>query len=93
MVEVENDPERTRFVARKNGMEAELHYLKKSDHIWRFTRTFVPDEIRKQGVATKLVAGAFEYIRAHQIKVIPECDFVRDFLKKHPQYEELVAEE
>ena len=93
MVEVENDPDKTRFVARKNGMEAELHYIKKNDKIWKFTHTFVPEEIRRQGVATKLVAGALEYVRAHKIKVIAECEFVREFLKKHPKYEELVAEE
>lgn len=55
------------------------------------THTETPRALRGQGIASELVKGALEMIRADGHKVIAGCGFVVDFLDKHPEYADLVA--
>ncbi|MBV9978436.1 GNAT family N-acetyltransferase [Bradyrhizobium sp.] len=54
------------------------------------THTETPRPLRGRGIASELVKGALELIRADGHKVIAGCGFVADFLHKHPQYADLV---
>jgi len=54
------------------------------------THTETPRPLRGRGIASELVKGALELIRADGHKVIAGCGFVADFLRKHPQYADLV---
>ena len=54
------------------------------------THTETPRALRGQGVASELVKGALELIRADGQKVIAGCGFVVDYLRKHPQYADLM---
>ena len=54
------------------------------------THTETPRALRGQGVASELVKGALELIRADGQKVIAGCGFVVDYLRKHPEYEAMV---
>jgi predicted GNAT family acetyltransferase len=47
--------------------------------------------LRGRGIASQLVKGALELIRADDRKVIAGCGFVVDYLHKHPEYGDLVA--
>jgi uncharacterized protein len=55
------------------------------------THTETPPALRGRGVASELVKGALEMIRADGHKVIAGCGFVVDYLDKHPEYADLVA--
>ena len=55
------------------------------------THTETPRELRGQGVASELVRGALELIRADGSKVIAGCGFVVDYLNKHPEFADLVG--
>jgi uncharacterized protein len=55
------------------------------------THTETPRALRGRGIASELVKGALELIRAEGQKVIAGCGFVVDYLEKHPEYEDLVA--
>jgi len=55
------------------------------------THTETPRALRGQGIASELVKGALEMIRADGHKVIAGCGFVVDYLDKHPEYADLVA--
>jgi predicted GNAT family acetyltransferase len=55
------------------------------------THTETPRGLRGRGIASELVAGALELIRADGHKVIAGCGFVVDYLRKHPEYGDLVA--
>jgi predicted GNAT family acetyltransferase len=44
-----------------------------------------------QGFGSRLVAGAFEDIRARRLSVVPICPFVRSYLRRHPEDADLVA--
>jgi uncharacterized protein len=54
------------------------------------THTETPRALRGRGIASELVKGALEMIRADKQKVIAGCGFVADYLSKHPEYADLV---
>jgi len=55
------------------------------------THTETPRALRGRGIASELVKGALEIIRADGHKVIAGCGFVVDYLGKHPEYRDLLA--
>ena len=55
------------------------------------THTETPRALRGRGIASELVKGALEMIRADGRKVIAGCGFVADYLNKHPENRDLVA--
>jgi predicted GNAT family acetyltransferase len=55
------------------------------------THTETPRELRGRGVASELVRGALELIRADGLKVVAGCGFVVDYLNKHPEFADLVG--
>jgi uncharacterized protein len=52
---------------------------------------FAPRALRGRGIASELVRGAPELIRAARRKVIAGCGFVVDDLRKHPEFEDLAG--
>jgi predicted GNAT family acetyltransferase len=54
------------------------------------THTETPPALRGRGIASELVAGALELIRADGHKVIAGCSFVVDYLRKHREYGDMV---
>ncbi|MCF2523709.1 GNAT family N-acetyltransferase [Bradyrhizobium sp. G127] len=55
------------------------------------THTETPPALRGRGIASKLVQGALEQIRADGLKVVAGCGFVVDYLDKHPEFADLAA--
>jgi uncharacterized protein len=53
------------------------------------THTETPRSLRGRGIASELVQGALELIRADGSKVVAGCGFVMDYLRKHPEYADL----
>ena len=55
------------------------------------THTETPRALRGQGIASRLVEGALELIRADGRKVVAACAFVADYLHRHPEYADMVG--
>jgi len=55
------------------------------------THTETPRALRGRGIASELVKGALDMIRADGRKVIAGCGFVVDYLDRHPEDADLVA--
>ncbi|MBR0758193.1 N-acetyltransferase [Bradyrhizobium jicamae] len=53
------------------------------------THTETPRALRGRGIASELVKGALDLIRADGNKVIAGCGFVVDYLRKHPEYADI----
>jgi predicted GNAT family acetyltransferase len=51
----------------------------------------VPDALRGQGIASRLVRFALDYALAARVRVVPSCPFVAAFLDRHPGYESIDA--
>ena len=72
---------------------AKIDYkIGKSGNIY-LIHTEVPKEITHKGVANKIVREALEWIREHEMKMIPSCPYVKAFLKRNPgEYEDILAD-
>ena len=56
------------------------------------THTETPRALRGRGIASELVKGALELIRADGRKVIAGCGFVVDYLRKNPEFADLTGD-
>ncbi len=55
--------------------------------------TEVPVALRGTGLGSKLVEGALKLADQSGLKVVPQCPFVVEFLKRHPEYLHVVDPE
>ena len=55
------------------------------------THTETPRSLRGHGIASELVKGALQLIRADGSKVIAGCGFVVDYLNQHPEFADIVG--
>jgi predicted GNAT family acetyltransferase len=53
--------------------------------------TEVPHAFREKGVAKALARAALNYARAQRLSVKPDCPFIARFIRRHPEYADLVA--
>lgn len=51
----------------------------------------VPPALQGHGVGSALVRGALDRVRADGEKVIPRCSFVAAYIKRHAEYQSLLA--
>lgn len=56
-----------------------------------FTHTEVPEALEGQGVGSALARGALDDVRAQGLTVIPLCPFIAAFIRRHPEYLDLVS--
>lgn len=54
------------------------------------THTIVQPENEGQGVGSALARAALDHSRTKKMIVIPECAFVRAFIDRHPEYQDLL---
>ena len=88
MSEVRDNKSRQRFELDAGGALAFANYRLTPDTVI-ITHTETPAALRGRGIASELVKGALELIRADGLKVIAGCGFVVDYLQKHPEYADL----
>jgi hypothetical protein len=55
-----------------------------------FTHTIVPEELSGRGIANQLVKHGLDEARSRGLTVVPQCSFVAAFIKRHPEYEDLL---
>ena len=51
----------------------------------------VPSALEGQGLGGRLVKATLDDIRARGLKVVPRCSFVRAYMHRHPEYDDLLA--
>ncbi len=90
MNQVRDDKAQSRFELDAEGAVAFANYrLTPSTVI--ITHTETPPALRGRGIASELIQGALDLIRADGRKVIAGCSFVVDYLRKHPEYGDLLG--
>jgi predicted GNAT family acetyltransferase len=90
MTDVRDNKTKSRFELDVEGATAFANYRLVPSAVV-ITHTETPRELRGQGVASELVRGALELIRADGLKVVAGCGFVVDYLNKHPEFADLVG--
>jgi predicted GNAT family acetyltransferase len=74
-----------------DGHTAYVAYDLEGDERIVFTHTVVPEELSGQGLASALVKHALDDARSRNLKVVPQCSYVQTYLKKHPEYSDLIT--
>lgn len=87
---VRHEPERSRYSATVNGVEAVADYHRQGNVI-AFTHTEVPPQVQGRGVASALARKALDDARAAGDQVVPSCAFFEQFMQEHPEYDDLRA--
>ena len=90
-LEVVDNPEASRYEALLGDRVAGFsEYLVKPGRLV-FTHTIVEPEFEGRGFGSKLVREELDDVRRRGLKVTPLCPFVRAFIRRHPEYQDLVA--
>ncbi|MFT4122091.1 GNAT family N-acetyltransferase [Bradyrhizobium sp.] len=89
MSDVTNDEAHHRYQLEAEGYLAATYYTLDGDVI-TFVHTEVPPELGGKGIGSKLVKGALDQVRAAGLKVVAQCPFVKAYIEKHPDYQDLL---
>ena len=92
-LDIIHDEEDLRFYAVIAGDEAELTYTYPESGVMDFDHTFVPEGGRGKGYADQLVQTGLDYARSKNYQIVPSCPVVGAYIKRHPDYEDLVQPE
>ena len=87
--EIINNESEKRFEVSVNGLLSKLDYLQ-DENTFVITHVGVQPELRGQGVAGKLTQAGLEFAKAKSLRVIPMCSYAAAYIRRHPQYAELI---
>jgi predicted GNAT family acetyltransferase len=83
------------FHADVDGHRGELDYTLREGglrgSVMTITRTVVPPAIGGRGVAAELTRVALETARREGCTVVPACSYASAFIRRHPEFSDLVA--
>ncbi|HWJ22534.1 MAG TPA: GNAT family N-acetyltransferase [Gemmatimonadaceae bacterium] len=69
----------------------QLQYVRR-DGVVQLVHTEVPEALEGRGFGAALAKAALDAARAAGLKVVPTCPFVRTYIRRHPEYADLVVE-
>jgi predicted GNAT family acetyltransferase len=88
-MEVRHDPTAREFSVEVEGYIGALNYDLRGDTM-TITHTLVPEAIGGRGVAAELMRVALQTARAEGRKVVPMCSYAVAYLRRHPEYADLL---
>ncbi len=88
-LEIRDNPAQHRYEAHLDGHLAVVTYRREEGQI-TFIHTVVSPALEGHGVASKLVRAALDDARRLGLAVIPLCPYMVIFIRRHPEYIDLV---
>jgi uncharacterized protein len=87
---IEHLPGRGRFQTRVDGHLCVADYRLDGDRM-QMLHTEVHPSLQGHGIAARLVQAALDHARTSGYKVVPLCSYVRTYMRRHPQTQDLLA--
>lgn len=87
---VRDNPAQHRYEMEVDGGVAVASYRADDKSVTVF-HTEVPASLRGRGLGDHLVKGTLDLVRASGRKVVPRCSFVAAYMRRHPEYDDLLA--
>ena len=87
---VRDNPARHRFELNVEGEIAFANY-RRDGNVLTVMHTEVPKPLEGRGIGSRLVAGVLDIARSQGLTVVPRCSFVKAYIKRHPQYADLLG--
>lgn len=91
-LEIVNNEPAHQFEADVDGQMAVLTYRHIGGSL-ALDHTEVPPELSGRGIAALLARAALDHARSEHLEVAPNCPYVSAYLKKHPEYHDLLSED
>jgi predicted GNAT family acetyltransferase len=90
---VEDNPDELRYELHVDGdLVGEIRYRRQEGAL-ALVHTEIDPALEGQGLGAVLVRGALDDLRARGELVVPVCPYVRTFIRRHPEYADLVTVE
>lgn len=87
---VADAPERRRFEVTVDGELAGFLVYRSRKGLLALIHTEVEDRFEGHGLGGRLARFALDQARSEGLAVLPFCPFVNDWMKRHPEYADLV---
>ncbi len=85
---IDND-QKSQYELHVDELVPKIEYIKKNNRIF-LTHTEVPKALEGKGIGSQLVKKVLEDIKTKDLTLIPLCPFVAMYIKRHPEWKELV---
>jgi uncharacterized protein len=92
-IEVSDHPEASRFEILVDGEVAGFAQYRRRPNKIFFTHTEILPKFEGMGLGSRLVVAALDQSRAAGLPVVPLCPFVARYIRRHPEYKDLVHED
>lgn len=91
-VTVRDNTEQHRFEAWVAGELSGVVDYELRDGVIDFVHTEVDDDLEGEGVGSTLARGALDAVRRDgALRVVASCPFVKGWIERHPDYQDLLA--
>lgn len=84
-----DNAEKKQYEFHVDGQTPKIEYIKTKDKIY-LTHTEVPKGLEGKGIGTELIRQALNDIKEKEFTLVPLCPFVALFIKRNPEYKQLV---
>ena len=91
MVDVVHNPDESRYEIHVDGERAGHAHYRTTPEALVFDHTEIDDAYEGQGLGGRLARGALDDVRARGLKVIATCPFIKGWIAKHDDYQDLLA--
>ncbi|UFH51850.1 GNAT family N-acetyltransferase [Spirosoma sp. KNUC1025] len=92
-MDIRNNTHLHRFETETGGKLSIIQYKRIDDDTLALIHTEVDPSLEGQGIGSKLVQGALEYVEQNNLTIVPLCPFVSAYLKRHPEWNRVVSKE
>lgn len=89
-MDIVHDTDRRQFRVEVDGHPGVIDYTL-HDGVMTLTHTRVPPPIGGRGIAAALTRAALGTARREGWKVVPACSYAAAFLRRHPEFADLVV--
>ena len=88
-MDVVENAEQNRFELSLDGGTALVAYRRDGERLV-LIHTEVPEQFAGQGVGSRLAKGVFELLRASKRKAVVRCEFLKGWIAKHREYDDII---
>lgn len=88
---IRNNADQSQYETTVEGHVAFVAYDLEEPSRIVFTHTVVPDALAGRGIGGALAKHVLDDARDRSLTVVPQCAYVAAYIKKHPEYESLLA--
>ncbi len=82
-IDILHNKDEKKFFCIIDGFEAHMMYREIDDNTLDYYHTYVPNKLRGQKIAQKIVNEAVKFALSENKKIIPSCSYVQAYLQRY----------